>query len=58
MTYGAGGNALNPLFAPGTGLSLATTTTSASTRFNGHIVRAGVNYHFNFGGAGPVVAKY
>jgi outer membrane immunogenic protein len=29
----------------------------ASTRFNGNIVRAGVNYHFNWGAA-PVVAKY
>jgi outer membrane immunogenic protein len=29
----------------------------ASTRFNGHIIRAGVNYHFNWGAA-PVVAKY
>lgn len=28
-----------------------------STRFNGNIVRAGVNYHFNFASA-PVVAKY
>jgi outer membrane immunogenic protein len=28
-----------------------------STRFNGNIVRAGVNYHFNWGAA-PVVAKY
>lgn len=27
------------------------------TRFNGHIVRAGVNYHFNWGAA-PVMAKY
>jgi opacity protein-like surface antigen len=27
------------------------------TRFNGHIVRAGVNYHFNFGSA-PTVAGY
>lgn len=32
-------------------------TTTASTRFNGNIVRAGVNYHFNLGSA-PVVAKY
>jgi len=32
-------------------------TTTASTRFNGNIVRAGVNYHFNWGAA-PVVAKY
>jgi outer membrane immunogenic protein len=28
-----------------------------TTRFNGNIVRAGVNYHFNWG-APPVVAKY
>ena len=27
-------------------------------RANGQIVRAGVNYHFDFGGAAPVVAKY
>lgn len=31
--------------------------TQARTRFDGHIVRAGVNYHFNWGAA-PVVAKY
>jgi outer membrane immunogenic protein len=30
---------------------------SANTRFNGNIVRAGLNYHFNWGSA-PVVAKY
>lgn len=30
---------------------------NANTRFNGNIVRAGVNYHFNFASA-PVVAKY
>jgi hypothetical protein len=29
----------------------------ASRSFNGNIVRAGVNYHFNFAPA-PVVAKY
>ena len=29
-----------------------------STRFNGNIVRAGVNYHFNWGAPAPVVAKY
>ena len=28
-----------------------------TTRFNGNIVRAGINYHFNFASA-PVVAKY
>ncbi|MGJ0620895.1 MAG: outer membrane protein [Methylocystis sp.] len=30
---------------------------TATTRFNGNIVRVGVNYHFNWGAA-PVVAKY
>ncbi len=31
--------------------------TQQTTRFNGNIVRAGVNYHFNWG-APPIVAKY
>jgi outer membrane immunogenic protein len=30
----------------------------AQTRFDGHIVRGGVNYHFNWGAPAPVVAKY
>ncbi|PPD42889.1 MAG: outer-membrane immunogenic protein precursor [Methylocystis sp.] len=29
-----------------------------TTRFDGHIVRAGLNYHFNWGAPAPVVAKY
>jgi len=29
----------------------------ATTRFDGHVVRAGLNYHFNWGSV-PVVAKY
>jgi outer membrane immunogenic protein len=32
-------------------------SSQASSRFNGNIVRAGVNYHFNWGSA-PVVAKF
>ena len=34
--------------------------TQSSARFNGHVVRAGVNYHFNLfsPAAAPVVAKY
>jgi outer membrane immunogenic protein len=32
--------------------------TTVSTRLNGNIVRAGVNYHFNWGAPAPVVAKY
>ncbi|MCI0598691.1 MAG: outer membrane beta-barrel protein [Beijerinckiaceae bacterium] len=31
---------------------------AASTRFNGNIVRAGINYHFNWGYPAPIVAKY
>jgi outer membrane immunogenic protein len=37
---------------------LYTSTPYATTRFDGHIVRAGVNYHFNWGAPSPVVAKY
>jgi outer membrane immunogenic protein len=29
-----------------------------TTRFHGNIVRAGLNYHFNWGAPSPVVAKY
>ena len=32
--------------------------TSQSYRHKFHVVRAGLNYRFNFGGAGPIVAKY
>lgn len=30
----------------------------SGTRFNGNVVRAGINYHFNWGMPAPVVAKY
>ncbi|HUI21125.1 MAG TPA: outer membrane beta-barrel protein [Methylocella sp.] len=30
----------------------------SSTRFNGSVVRAGINYHFNWGAPAPIVAKY
>lgn len=53
VTYG-----LSPLglrFFPDGEVSL-TNFVQATTRFNGHVVRAGVNYHFNWGA--PVVAKY
>ena len=32
-------------------------TAATRVHFNGNVVRAGINYHFNWGGA-PVVAKY
>lgn len=34
------------------------TVSQARTRLNGHVVRAGLNYHFNCCAAAPVVAKY
>jgi outer membrane immunogenic protein len=30
----------------------------SSEHFNGNVVRAGINYHFNWGAPAPVVAKY
>jgi outer membrane immunogenic protein len=39
------------------GVSDVESVTNFSARTSGNIVRAGVNYHFNFGAA-PVVAKY
>jgi outer membrane immunogenic protein len=47
-----------PPLAPGNGGGVMfANLLQAQTRFNGHIVRAGVNYHFNFGQA-PTVAGY
>jgi outer membrane immunogenic protein len=37
---------------------LSVTDNLARTRFNGNIVRAGLNYHFNLAPPPPVVAKY
>jgi outer membrane immunogenic protein len=31
---------------------------TVSPRSQAHVVRAGINYHFNWGGAAPVVARY
>jgi outer membrane immunogenic protein len=47
-------NAVVPV-APVAGIYALTHT---STRFNGNVVRAGINYHFNWGAPAPVVAKY
>jgi outer membrane immunogenic protein len=40
------------------GVPFAGAITQTTARFDGHIVRAGVNYHFNWGAPAPVVAKY
>ncbi len=37
---------------------IAAAATQTTTRFNGNIVRAGLNYHFNWGAPAPVIAKY
>ncbi len=40
------------------GVTVFANPLTASTRFNGHIVRVGLNYHFNWGTPAPIVAKY
>jgi outer membrane immunogenic protein len=61
VSYGAG--ALNNVaFRPDETVPIGSVWSSAvsqtSVRYDGHIVRAGVNYHFNWGAPAPVVAKY
>lgn len=53
--------AASPLINVGTTIPGATYSSAfpqVTTRFNGNIVRAGLNYHFNWGAPAPVVAKY
>ncbi len=50
VTYG-----VSPLITAA-GPTFTVNTLSSSARFNGNIVRAGINYHFNWGS--PVVARY
>ena len=58
------GNTGNMLFNDAYGYGTAAgifsriSVTNFSQRVNGNIVRAGMNYHFNFANALPVVAKY
>jgi outer membrane immunogenic protein len=40
------------------GATLAAAATHTTARFNGNLIRAGLNYHFNSGAPAPVVAKY
>jgi outer membrane immunogenic protein len=59
VTYSGG--VATAFAAPGgvipVGTSIFSLASHTSTRFNGNVVRAGINYHFNWGGA-PVVARY
>jgi outer membrane immunogenic protein len=52
VNYSAGALGFNPAAL------LYASAVASSARFNGNIVRAGVNYHFNWGAPAPVVAKY
>jgi len=36
----------------------ALSSSTSSTRFNGNIIRLGINYRFDFGRAAPVVARF
>ena len=49
---------MSPLVNSVGGVPVTVGAPSASTRFNGNIVRAGLNYHFNWGMPAPIVAKY
>jgi opacity protein-like surface antigen len=44
-----------PAAAPSNAFTLAS---QASARFNGNVVRGGLNYHFNWGAPAEIVAKY
>ena len=46
---------MTPAGAPSNAYTLASWT---STRFNGNVVRGGLNYHFDWGMPTPVIAKY
>jgi outer membrane immunogenic protein len=39
-------------------IPISRTATQTTWRNNGVIARAGINYHFNWGAPGPVVARY
>ena len=49
---------MSPLVNSYAGIPVTVGAPVASTRFNGNIVRAGLNYHFNWGMPAPIVAKY
>ncbi len=60
VTVGNGvlANSFNAVPFGGTSTLLAAAASQSRTRFDGHIVRVGVNYHFNWGAPAPVYAKY
>ena len=55
INYGSG---VSGSIVAASGVPLWLNGTWTSARFNGHIARAGVNYHFNWGAPPPVLAKF
>jgi outer membrane immunogenic protein len=56
VTYSNGTLAYDMGPTPFPGVGIASIASSSSTRFNGQIFRAGLNYKFDWGG--PVAARY
>jgi len=56
----ASGSVVNPFYGidAASGRNGLESITNFSSRVSGNIIRAGVNYHFNFANVVPVVAKY
>jgi len=54
-TYGGG---LTSTFIAATGAPIFLNATATSVRYNGHILHAGLNYHFNWLAPAPVLSKY
>ncbi len=57
VSYGAGALVDGFTIAAPPDVAFFTNAAQSTTRFNGNVVRAGLNYHFNWGGA-PIVAQY
>ena len=59
VTYGVGAPTLNPgACITCTGFGMSSAAVIASTRFRGQIVRAGVNYHFNWSAPGAILTQF
>ncbi|MGA8170744.1 MAG: outer membrane beta-barrel protein [Methylocystis sp.] len=61
LYYDLGTLTTNPgvaLVTTPTGVAFGAVAQQASAQFNGHIVRAGLNYHFNWGAPAPALSKY
>ncbi len=56
-SYGAG-SLIAPYSGPAATPFFFTTAARASTQFNEHVIRAGLNYHFNWSAPVPIVAKF